>query len=72
MAQRKLITKGLVQDTRVTFYLEAQRGKVRITSYDCPSLCEAVLEPEQADGLVELINQTTREARSHRMTQPHE
>jgi hypothetical protein len=29
-------------------------------------MCEAILEPVQADSLVELINQTTKEAREYK------
>ncbi|MCA1602160.1 MAG: hypothetical protein LC776_11130 [Acidobacteria bacterium] len=64
--RRKLTVKGQGPDARVIFYLHAYRGKVWITSFDCPSVCEAILETAQADSLVELINQTTREARGHR------
>jgi hypothetical protein len=72
MAQRKLTATGRGMDTRVIFYVEAYRDKVWITSYSCPSVCEAILESAQADGLMELINQTIREARSHRNGQPRE
>lgn len=65
MTRRKLIVKGRGPDARATFYLHAYRGKVWITSYDCPSVCEAILEPVQADSLVNLINQTTKEAREY-------
>ncbi|MCA1705355.1 MAG: hypothetical protein LC808_19700, partial [Actinobacteria bacterium] len=65
--QRKLTAKGHL-DARVTFYLKAYRGRVWITSYDCPSVCEAILEITEADALVELINQTAREAHGHRTT----
>jgi hypothetical protein len=50
----------------VTFSLEAYKGKVWITAYECPHVCEAILETAQADNLVDLINQTTREARGYR------
>jgi hypothetical protein len=66
MTRRRLTVKGRGPEARVTFSLEAYKGKVWITSYDCPSVCEAILETTQADALVELINQTTKEARSHR------
>lgn len=42
------------------------RGKVWITTYDCPFICVAILETAQADNLVELMNQTTNEARRYR------
>lgn len=72
MAQRRLTVKGRGRDVRVTFYVEVYQGKVWITSYSCPSVCETILEPAQADGLVELINQTIREARSHGNGRPRE
>jgi hypothetical protein len=59
------VVKGR-QDARVIFYIEVYRGKVWITSYDCPFTSEATLEPAQADSLVELINQATKEARSYK------
>ena len=64
--QRKLTVKGQGLDARVTFYLKAYCGRVWITSYDCPSACEAILEITEADALVELINQTAKEAHMHR------
>jgi hypothetical protein len=63
--RRRLTVKGVGPEASVTFYLEAHRGRVWITSYDCPFTCEAVLEPAQADSLVELINQATKEARGY-------
>lgn len=60
------MVKGQGPDARVTFYLKTYRGKVWITSYDCPSVCEAILETTQADALIELINQTAREARGYK------
>jgi hypothetical protein len=67
MSRRKLIVKGRGPDGRVTFSLEAYQGKVWIISYDCPFICEAILEPAQADSLINLINQTTKEARGCRL-----
>ena len=64
--RRSLTVKAQGPDARATFYLRACRGKVWITSYDCPQVCVAILEPAQADSLVELINQTTKEAREYR------
>jgi hypothetical protein len=49
------------------YSLEAYQGKVWITSYDCPFTCEAILDPAQADSLINLINQTTEEARGYRL-----
>jgi hypothetical protein len=63
--RRKLVVKGHGPDTGVAFYLEAHRGKVWISAYGCPFTCEAILETAQADALVTLINQTTKEARGH-------
>lgn len=64
--RRKLTVKGQGPEARVTFSLEAYKGKVWITAYECPYVCEAILETAQADTLVDLINQTTREARGYR------
>lgn len=57
--------KGQGPDARVTFSLQAYRGKVWITSYDCPFGCVAILEPAQADTLADLITQTSKDARGH-------
>jgi hypothetical protein len=54
-------------ESRVIFSLEAYQGKVWITSYDCPFTCEAILDPAQADSLIDLITQTTTEARGDRL-----
>jgi len=67
MSRRKLTVKGRGPDGRTFLSLEAYRGKVWITSYDCPFTCEAILDPAQADGLVNLINQITEEAREYRL-----
>ena len=64
MTRRKLVVRGR-QDARVVFYVETYRGNVWITCYDCPFTSEAILEPAQADSLVELINQATQEARRY-------
>lgn len=64
--RRRLTVKGRGPEAHVTFSLEAYRGKVWITSFDCPFTCEAILEATQADALVDLITQTTKEARGHR------
>lgn len=63
---RRLMVKGQGLDAQVVFYLRTYRGKVWITIYDCPHVCEAILETAQADSLVESINQTVREARGYR------
>jgi hypothetical protein len=64
--QRKITVKAQGPDALATFKMEACRGRVWITTYDCPFICVAILEPAQADILVELINQTTTEARGYR------
>ena len=61
--RRRLTVKAQGPDARATFSLEAYKGKVWITAYDCPHVCVAILEPGQADNLVELVNQTSKEAR---------
>jgi hypothetical protein len=66
MTRRRLTVKAQGPDARATFTMEACRGKVWITTYDCPFICVAILETAQADSLVELINQTTTEARGYR------
>jgi len=63
--RRRLVVKAQGPDAPAIFYLEAFRGKVWITTYDCPHVCVAILETAQADSLVELINQTTKEARGY-------
>jgi hypothetical protein len=65
MTRRRLIVKAQGPDARASFTMEAGRGNVRITAYDCPHICVAILEPAQADTLVELINQTAKEAREY-------
>ena len=66
MTRRRITVKGQGQDARVTFYVEVYRGKVWITSFDCPFAAEAIFEPAQADSLVELISQATKEARGYK------
>lgn len=66
MTERRLTARGRGPDARVTFSVDAYRGKVCVMSFDCPAVCEAILEPTQADRLVELINQTTKEAREYK------
>ena len=63
--RRRVTVKAQGPDALATFTMEACRGKVWITTYDCPFTCVAILEPSQADTLVELINQTTKEARRY-------
>lgn len=70
MTPRRLTVKGRGPDDHTTFSIEAYRGKVWVTSFDCPFTCEAIFEPTQADRLVELINQTTKEARGYRKDGP--
>lgn len=64
--RRKLTVKGHGPNAQVTYYVEMCRGKVWITSYDCPHVCIAILETTQADSLVELISQMVKEARGYR------
>ncbi len=66
MTQRKLTVKGQGPGARVTFSLAAYRDKVWITSFDCPFVCEAILEIAQAGTLVALIIQTAGEARGYK------
>ncbi len=63
MVRRKLIVRGRGPDARVTVTVEVYRGKVWITSFDCPFTTEAILEPAQADSLVDLVAQAVKEAR---------
>lgn len=67
MSRRKLTVQGRGPDGCTILSLEAYRGKVWITSYGCPFTCEAILDPAQADNLINLINQTTEEAREYRL-----
>jgi hypothetical protein len=67
MSRRKLTVKGRGPDGRTTFSVEAYQGKIWITSYDCPFTCEAILDPAQADSLIDLITHTTTEAREYRL-----
>jgi hypothetical protein len=66
MTRRTLTVKAQGPEARAIFYIEAYKGKVWITAYECPHVCVAILEPGQADSLVELVNQTTKEARGYR------
>lgn len=65
MTPRRLTVKGRGQEARVTITVEVCRGKIWVTSFDCPFVTEAIFEPAQADSLVELINQATKEARGY-------
>ncbi|MCA1607719.1 MAG: hypothetical protein LC775_20150, partial [Acidobacteria bacterium] len=64
MTRHKLVVRGR-RDTRAVLYVETYRGDVWITSYDCPFNAEAILEPAQADSLMELISQAAKEARQY-------
>ena len=66
ITRRRLTVKAQATDAHATFTLKAYKGNAWITTYDCPHVCEAILEPAQADHLAELINQTTKEARGYR------
>jgi hypothetical protein len=57
------VVKGRGADARVTFLIEVYRGKVWVTSYDCPFTSEAIFEPAQADSLGELLTQAAKESR---------
>jgi hypothetical protein len=61
--RRRLTVKAQGLNARTTFFIQAYRGKVWIKTYEAPHVCLAILEPAQADKLVELITQTTQEAR---------
>ena len=63
--RRRLTVKGVGPEARVTFSIEVYRGKVWVSAFDSPFTTEAIFEPAQADSLVELINQATKEARGH-------
>ena len=63
--RRRLTVKAQGPDARATFSLEAYKGKVWITAYDCPHVCVSILDSAQADALVELINETSKEARGY-------
>lgn len=63
MTRQKLLVKGRGQDTRVTFFVEVYRGKVWMTSFDCPFTSEAILEPAQVDSLIDLLARAVKEAR---------
>jgi len=64
--RRKLVVNGRGPQGQVIYYVEAYQGKIWVTSYDYPFISEAIFEPSQADSLVDLINQTTKEARGYR------
>lgn len=68
--RRKLTVKRRGPYAQLTFYIEAHRGKVWITTFDCPYLSEAILEASQADTLVELIARAAKEAREHGNSSP--
>lgn len=65
MTRRRLVVKGRGQQARVTITIEVCRGKVWVTSFDCPFTSEAILEPVQADSLIDLIAQAATEARGY-------
>ncbi len=66
MTQRRLTVRGRGPDARVTFSVEVYKGKIWITSFDCPFKCEAILDARQADALVDLIIQAAKEARGYK------
>jgi len=66
MTRRRLTVKAQGPEAHATFCIEAYKGKIWITTYDRPHVCVGIFEPAQADSLVALINQTTKEARGYR------
>lgn len=62
--RRKLVVNGRGPDSSVIFYLEAHRGKVWVTTFDCPFTSESILEPDQAESLSRLFARAAKEARS--------
>lgn len=70
MTRRELTVRGQGPEVRARFFIEVYQGKVWVTSFSCPDVCVAILEPAQADSLVALINQATKEARGYRNGSP--
>ena len=70
MTRRELTVRGQGTEVRASFFIEVYKGKVRVTSFSCPAVSAAILEPAQADSLVGLINQATKEARGYRNGSP--
>lgn len=68
--RRTLIVDGRGPEGRVIFSVEAYRGKLWLTLFDFPFMSEAILDPVQADRVVALINQTTKEARQYSKDAP--
>lgn len=66
MTRQKLVAKGRGPDARVIIAVEVYRGRIWVTSFDCPFTSEAILEPTQADSLIDLIAQAAREARGYK------
>lgn len=58
------MVKGRGPDASVIFYVEVHRGKVWVTSFDCPFTSEAIFEPAQAESLSDLLGRAAKEARS--------
>lgn len=63
--RRRFTVKGRGKEACVTFSIEMYRGKVWVTAFDSPFTVEAIFEPVQADHLVDLITQATKEARRY-------
>lgn len=61
--RRKLVVKGRGPDASVIFYVEVYRGKVWVSSFDCPFFSESILEPAQAESLSDLLTRAAKEAR---------
>jgi hypothetical protein len=70
MTPRRLTVRGQGPDARVTFCIKVYQGKVWITAYECPFICEAILEIDQADALGNLIIQTAQEAQRYKNGPP--
>lgn len=66
MARRRLTVQGRGQDARVNVFVEVCRGKLWLTSFGSLFTVEAIFEPTQADRLVELVNQATKDARGYK------
>jgi hypothetical protein len=60
--RQTLVAKGR-QDTCATVVVEVYRGRVWIVLTDPPFSSEAIFEPDQADRLIDLLGQATKEAR---------
>ena len=64
MTTRRTLTVKGRQGRDVTVAVETYRGKVWLVSVDAPFNVEAIMEPGQAESLVELLARAAKEARS--------